>query len=188
MRKWPALAAQPCSRALTFPRGLRPCWALGPALKGDGSGGVHAGGLSPGGGAGRAGCRSAVKPASGSAPGLGGYGTASGLPSASRACWGDSGNRLPRVVEEIKWITADKAPGSCFCAWYYFSCEYWGCLNSDYLIVLNNPLIWIVQHELHAVIGEGNGNPLHYSCLENPMDRGAWQATVHAVAKVSGMT
>ena len=27
--------------------------------------------------------------------------------------------------------------------------------------------------------GEGNGNPLQYSCLENPMDRGAWQATVH---------
>ena len=26
---------------------------------------------------------------------------------------------------------------------------------------------------------EGNGNPLHYSCLENPMERGAWQATVH---------
>ena len=31
--------------------------------------------------------------------------------------------------------------------------------------------------------GEGNGNPLQYSCLENPMDRGAWEATVHAVAK-----
>ena len=31
--------------------------------------------------------------------------------------------------------------------------------------------------------GEGNGNPLHYSCLENSMDRGAWQATVHGVAK-----
>ena len=29
--------------------------------------------------------------------------------------------------------------------------------------------------------GEGNGNPLQYSCLENPMDRGAWKATVHAV-------
>ena len=27
--------------------------------------------------------------------------------------------------------------------------------------------------------GEGNGNPLQYSCLENPMDRGAWRATVH---------
>ena len=31
--------------------------------------------------------------------------------------------------------------------------------------------------------GVGNGNPLQYSCLENPMDRGAWQATVHGVAK-----
>ena len=31
--------------------------------------------------------------------------------------------------------------------------------------------------------GEGNGNPLQYSCLENPMDRGAWQATVYGVAK-----
>ena len=31
--------------------------------------------------------------------------------------------------------------------------------------------------------GGGNGNPLHYSCLENPMDRGAWWATVHRVAK-----
>ena len=31
--------------------------------------------------------------------------------------------------------------------------------------------------------GEGHGNPLQYSCLENPMDRGAWQAIVYAVAK-----
>ena len=31
--------------------------------------------------------------------------------------------------------------------------------------------------------GEGNGNSLHYSCLEIPMDRGAWRATVHRVAK-----
>ena len=33
--------------------------------------------------------------------------------------------------------------------------------------------------------GEGNGNPLQYSCLENPMDRGAWQATVYGVTKKS---
>ena len=32
-------------------------------------------------------------------------------------------------------------------------------------------------------IGEGNGNPLQYSCLENPMDGGAWLAAVHEVAK-----
>ena len=31
--------------------------------------------------------------------------------------------------------------------------------------------------------GGGNGNPLQYSCLENPMDRGAWWVTVHRVAK-----
>ena len=31
--------------------------------------------------------------------------------------------------------------------------------------------------------GGGHGNPLQYSCLENPMDRGAWRATVHRLAK-----
>ena len=31
--------------------------------------------------------------------------------------------------------------------------------------------------------GEGNGNPLQYSCLQNPMDGGAWWATVHGVAE-----
>ena len=36
--------------------------------------------------------------------------------------------------------------------------------------------------------GEGNGNSLQYSCLGNPMDRGAWQATVHGVAKELDMT
>ena len=35
--------------------------------------------------------------------------------------------------------------------------------------------------------GGGHGNPLQYSCLENPMDRGAWRATVHSVAE-SDMT
>ena len=32
--------------------------------------------------------------------------------------------------------------------------------------------------------GEGNGNSFQYSCLENPMDRGAWWATVHQIARV----
>ena len=34
-----------------------------------------------------------------------------------------------------------------------------------------------------SIPGEGNGNPLQYSCLENSMDGGAWWATVHGVAK-----
>ena len=37
--------------------------------------------------------------------------------------------------------------------------------------------------ELGRSPGEGNGSPLQYPCLENPNDRGAWQATVHRVAK-----
>ena len=36
--------------------------------------------------------------------------------------------------------------------------------------------------------GGGHGNPLQSSCLENPMDRGAWWATVRGVAKSQGMT
>ena len=36
---------------------------------------------------------------------------------------------------------------------------------------------------LGRFLGEGNGNPLQYSCLENPLDRGAWQATVCGIAK-----
>ena len=40
-----------------------------------------------------------------------------------------------------------------------------------------------VRSESGRSPGEGNGNPLQYSCLENLMDRGAWQATVHGVAK-----
>ena len=43
------------------------------------------------------------------------------------------------------------------------------------------------QHYLLYLInssnGEGNGTPLQYSCLEDPMDRGAWWAAVHGVAK-----
>ena len=35
----------------------------------------------------------------------------------------------------------------------------------------------------YFITGEGNGNPLQCSCLENPMDRGAWQAMVHGVAE-----
>ena len=40
-----------------------------------------------------------------------------------------------------------------------------------------------LRHGLGRSPGEGHGNPLQYSCLENPMDRGAWQTTVHRVAQ-----
>ena len=40
-----------------------------------------------------------------------------------------------------------------------------------------------ITYGLQFKIEEGNGTPLQYSCLENPMDGGAWRATVHGVAK-----
>ena len=40
---------------------------------------------------------------------------------------------------------------------------------------------WLKWLSMHACIGEGNGNPLQYSCLENPRDRGAWWAAIYRV-------
>ena len=41
----------------------------------------------------------------------------------------------------------------------------------------------VLSQSWEDLLVEGNGNPLQYSCLENPMDRGAWWDTVHGVAK-----
>ena len=40
-----------------------------------------------------------------------------------------------------------------------------------------------IYRYIYIIVGEGNGNPLQYSCLQNLMNRGAWRATVHGVAK-----
>ena len=53
-------------------------------------------------------------------------------------------------------------------------------------LVKNLPAMWETQVQsldLEDSPGEGNGNPLQCSCLENSMDRGAWWATVHGVIK-----
>ena len=47
--------------------------------------------------------------------------------------------------------------------------------------VFHSTTLW--KHQFLGAHGEGNGNPLQYSCLENPMDRGTYYATVHGVAK-----
>ena len=59
-------------------------------------------------------------------------------------------------------------------------------INSLY----SNSLNWLMElicgtfsHKLNRNSGEGNGTPLQYFCLENPMDGGAWRAVVHGVAK-----
>ena len=59
------------------------------------------------------------------------------------------------------------------------------------LIVKNLPEMWETRVQFlgwEDLPGEGNGNPHQYSCLENPMDRGAWQATVHGITENQNMT
>ena len=55
-------------------------------------------------------------------------------------------------------------------------CSPWGCQESD-------TTEWLPFHFSLSCIGEGNGNPLQYSCLENPRDRGAWWAAVYGVTQ-----
>ena len=53
-------------------------------------------------------------------------------------------------------------------------------------VVKNPPVMQETQVQFlgqEDPLEEGNGNPLQYSCLENPKDRGAWRATVHRVTK-----
>ena len=68
-------------------------------------------------------------------------------------------------------------------------CSPWGHEESDTTEQLNNNETQRCQNPIRntlagfASLGEGNGTPLQYSCLENPMDGGAWWAAVHGVAK-----
>ena len=53
----------------------------------------------------------------------------------------------------------------------------------EFSLDLLSPTQLVLWGKLPLPLGEGNGIPLQYSCLENPMDRGAWWAAVHGVAK-----
>ena len=53
-------------------------------------------------------------------------------------------------------------------------------LNNSYLFLSSQFRNKLSQEN---ILGEGNGNPLQYSCLENPMDGGAWKAAVHGITK-----
>ena len=59
-----------------------------------------------------------------------------------------------------------------------------GILSEEGIQMVKNTLAIQDITGLGKLSGEGNGYPLQYSCLENPVDRGAWQATVHGVVRV----
>ena len=52
-----------------------------------------------------------------------------------------------------------------------------------FFTIAYSKLFFLFKVNYLVIIGEGNGTPLQYFCLENPMDQGAWGATVHGVAK-----
>ena len=57
-------------------------------------------------------------------------------------------------------------------------------LHNTHDLMQSSQQLWReISHPLTLFDGEGTGNPLQYSCLENPMDSGAWEAVVHGVAK-----
>ena len=63
-----------------------------------------------------------------------------------------------------------------------------GFLNLSTVDILGQMALFHERHWMHrrvfsSILGEGSGTPLQYSCLENPMDGGAWKAAVHGVAK-----
>ena len=83
--------------------------------------------------------------------------------------------RLPRWLRE-KAITPVLLPGKSHGQRSLVGCSPWGCYKSD-------TTEWLPFHFSLSCIGEGNGNPLQCSCLENPRDGGAWWAAVYGVAQ-----
>ena len=53
---------------------------------------------------------------------------------------------------------------------------------TTFCVGMSGSVLWLLR-ELAHLLGEGNGTPLQYSCLENPMDWGAWKAAAHGVAE-----
>jgi len=97
-------------------------------------------------------------------------------------------NRISGDITETKDSPSD--PLSCKFVWLIISC-YPPLGFPDGSVVKNSPAkagdAGLIPGS-GRLSGEGNGNPLQYSCLGNIMDRGAWRATVHVVTKEPDMT
>ena len=77
-----------------------------------------------------------------------------------------------------KWQSAPVfLPGESHGQGSLVGCPPWGCKEPDTTEATYHAC-------MHACIGEGNGNPLQYSCLENPRDRGAWWGAVYGVVQI----
>ena len=106
------------------------------------------------------------------------------LPSARRRVWGLEQQRVQAGTVEKGVSTYQKADlplTHCRFKWGRFlPRDTGGSDGKESACNARNPGL---MPGLGRSPGEGNGNPLQYPCLENPMDGGAWWATVHGVAK-----
>ena len=58
------------------------------------------------------------------------------------------------------------------------------CGGGTHITAEQSGMFWLTLVPLwNCILGSGHGNPLQHSCLENPMDRGPWQATIHGISR-----
>ena len=93
----------------------------------------------------------------------------------------------PLITCNLLYVSIDLSVKDISCEW---SVQYW--IFCDLLILLNVFEVHVVARVnmlvlLMAKRGEGNGTPLQYSCLEDPMDGGAWKAAVHGIAEMGSL-
>ena len=104
--------------------------------------------------------------------------------------WWATVHRVTKSQTQLKWLSTCTHSGrqgwgasiaqGCSCrsaCGHILLFSWWSFYNLSKLIK------WYIKFYLFHCIREGNGSPLQYSCLENPMDGGAWWAAVHGVAK-----
>ena len=95
--------------------------------------------------------------------------------------WEEKRTTEDEMVEWHHWLNGhefEQAPGDGDGRGRLACCSPWGHKESNITEWLNNN-----NNKIHYWSGEGNGNPVQYSCLKNSMDRGTWRVTVHGVAE-----
>ena len=96
---------------------------------------------------------------------------------------------LANMLSIFCYEDGKKKNDECFCEHFVQGQNYQTDFISKAMTVFINSLKHseVLCFHVHFILegnGEGNGNPLQYSCLENPMDGGAWWATVHGSQRV----
>ena len=92
---------------------------------------------------------------------------------------------LQKFTEKVDRRVAGSCSPLCGNSWKVRMGDWWGCCWAGHLGCTSSGLgcSLLLLGKASHVVGEGDGSPLRYSCLENPMDGGAWWAAVHGVEK-----